>query len=69
MLYIYSYLSKPHPKLDTQCTGKYFPKQYWQTIMRRITKNIDRTFFDSEKVLPQKVHQRTGVINNYHIRL
>lgn len=22
MLYIYSYLSKPHPKLDTQCTGK-----------------------------------------------
>lgn len=54
MLYIYSYLSKPHPKLDTQCTGKYFPKQYWQTIMRRITKNIDRTFFDSEKGVASK---------------
>lgn len=37
--------------------------------MRRITKNIDRTFFDSEKGVASKSAPKIGVINNYHIRL
>lgn len=60
MLYIYSYISKPHPKFQNN-----IGRQSCVVSLRILIV----PFLILKKVLPQKVHQRTGVINNYHIRL